>query len=85
MVQPPIPTSIPGTLQPAFEPDSAIATGPDASTPPRDARNRPRRPGTVALIVLAMIIAILALWLLGDHRTQPGPIEPATPPAEPRT
>lgn len=84
MVQPPIPTSIPGTVEPAYEPDSAIATGPGQSMPPGELRGGPRRRTTVAFVVLAAIIAVATLWALGDHRSHPTPVEP-TPPVAPRT
>jgi hypothetical protein len=73
MVQPPIPTSIPSTADSAYEPDSAVATGP-AEAPPR-----PRRPLRTALWLMLAIIVTIVLWRIGGTRTEPAPADPDPP------
>ena len=56
MVQPPIPTSIPSTADSAYEPDSAVATGPAEVPPGRlgpggGPGERSRRPAAVRVAV----------------------------------
>jgi len=69
MVQPPIPTSIPSTADSAYEPDSAVATGP-AEAPPRR-----RRPLRTALWLMLAILVTIVLWRAGGERTKPAPDE----------
>jgi hypothetical protein len=73
MVQPPIPTSIPSTADSAYEPDSAVATGP-VEAPPRR-----RRPVRTALWLMLAILVTIVLWRIGDDRTKPAPDDPDPP------
>jgi len=72
MVQPPIPTSIPSTADSAYEPDSAVATGPVEAP-------RRRRPIRTALWLMLALLVTIVLWRIGDTRTRPAPDDPDPP------
>jgi hypothetical protein len=78
MVQPPIPTSMPSTADSVYQPDSPVVLGPGEG--PLDSAQPPRlkRPALVAALVLAALVAVVALWRLGDDsRPAPDPTAPA--------
>jgi hypothetical protein len=80
MVQPLIPTSIPGTAHSVHHGDGPLATGPAPGGNPE----RGRHPKLTAVLVVLALAVVIALWKIGESRSNPdAPLEP-TPPALPR-